>query len=269
MVSARSVSDLELHSIEAHLDFDFGRMIDGLAPDVSKNHPLHIEAAADCASTRDNSCGSAGDRDSKYVHSQSSRFAPALKFTSASFHPESPENTKVFPPISSFTDNEMSGLVCGLLMVLILAPAIFTFLPGSSTTHLTLSRIPVILKRENIARIRIQVRCSRFFRPRNYHRTLARTFPHIFEKQKRQTAEVIAVQMTDDHRVERIGLDTVALHLNQQARPRFEKNLLARCFEKISGLRASTTGEGVTSSEYGEGNRLSIRAVAIAAAINH
>src|ERR1700736_4732713 len=54
-------------------------------------------------------------------------------------------------------------------------------------------------------------------RTRDYDRMFARTLPQVFEEEKRQPAEMVAMQMADDDRVERVGLDTVALHLGQHA----------------------------------------------------
>ena len=85
-------------------------------------------------------------------------------------------------------------------------------------------------------------------RTRDYDRMFARALPHVFEKQKWKSAEVVAMQMADDDRVERVGLDTMALHLGDHAGARFEQDSLPAGFQKISRLRPATTSEGVTGS---------------------
>src|SRR5690348_12394191 len=60
------------------------------------------------------------------------------------------------------------------------------------------------------------------FGTRDYDRMFARALPHVFEEQEWQSAEMVAMQVTYDDRIERVGLDAVALHLSQNARARFQ-----------------------------------------------
>src|ERR1700692_4621897 len=72
-------------------------------------------------------------------------------------------------------------------------------------------------------------------RTRDHDRMTARTLPHIFQKQERQTAKMISMQMAYDDRVELVGFDPVALQLGKYAGTSLKQDALAGRFEQIAG----------------------------------
>lgn len=82
-----------------------------------------------------------------------------------------------------------------------------------------------------------------------------RGFPQIVEKQKWQTAEMIAVQMAYKDEVDVIGLDIGPFERRQDGRPGFHQDLEVARFYDVARLKTSAACERVTGTEKADVNR--------------
>ncbi len=72
------------------------------------------------------------------------------------------------------------------------------------------------------------------------------------QDQERQPAEVIAVQVAQQHRVDGVGRDPVAAHADERGGAAVDEKAGAAAFDQHAGLQAPAAAEGVAAAEKGE-----------------
>ena len=81
-------------------------------------------------------------------------------------------------------------------------------------------------------------------------RPAARPFVQIFEKQERQPAEMVAVQMADCHEVDPLRGDLQRLEGQQRRRPAVEQKSRIRGLHQIPALASAAVEERVARAEH-------------------
>ena len=76
------------------------------------------------------------------------------------------------------------------------------------------------------------------------------------EQEERQAAEMIAMQVAHQHRLDAVGLDAETLERDQRGRPAIDQEARFRCRHQEAGVIPAAAAEGVAAAEKANLHRL-------------
>src|SRR5918999_5945696 len=71
----------------------------------------------------------------------------------------------------------------------------------------------------------------------------------IFDKEKWDACKVVAVEVTENNRIQSLRIDSGSLHRQQCRRSTVQKNQAIACLNEIAALMTTAAAEGVTTSQ--------------------
>src|SRR5216683_4746042 len=92
---------------------------------------------------------------------------------------------------------------------------------------------------------------------------LAARLPHVFQDEKRQPAEVIAVQVADEQQIETVCWDATAFERRDQAGTGFHQDAAAGRVDQVAGLSTAKAPERIAGAQQSYGDGRTVRCSAI------